>query len=233
MKIAFFSDIHGNKEALTAIINDIKKEKIDEVICLGDIIGIGPNPKECLDIIIDNNISTVLGNHELYFLKGTEIDVKMGENEVKHQKWIKSQITSRQKKYLENCNIVLEREYNGKKVLFEHFFIENNNALYPFFDLKIIKDEGFKEFIKSSDYDLIFIGHEHNTFCLDNKVYDIGSSGCTKDNFTKYTIFDTSTFEVEIKNIEYDRKNFEQSILKCDYPDRNLIAKWFFGIEIQ
>ena len=54
-----FSDIHGNKEALTAIIEDIKKENIDEVICLGDTIGIGPNPKECLDLIINNNIKMV------------------------------------------------------------------------------------------------------------------------------------------------------------------------------
>ncbi|MBR3661555.1 MAG: metallophosphoesterase family protein [Bacilli bacterium] len=59
MRIAIFSDIHGNKEALTAIIEDIKKENIDEVICLGDTIGIGPNPKECLDLIINNNIKMV------------------------------------------------------------------------------------------------------------------------------------------------------------------------------
>ena len=68
MKIAVFTDIHGNYEALKVIIEDIQKEKINNIICLGDTIGIGPNPKECLDLIIENNISMTLGNHELYFL---------------------------------------------------------------------------------------------------------------------------------------------------------------------
>ena len=82
------------------------------------------------------------------------------------------------------------------------------------------------------NYDLIFIGHEHNAFTVDNKLYDVGSSGCRKDNTTQYTIFDTETFTVETKSLEYDRTNFEQDLLKENYPDRNLIAKCFFGIEL-
>ena len=100
MRIAIFSDIHGNKEALKSIINDIDNNNIDEIICLGDTIGIGPNPKECMDMIISNNIKMVLGNHELYFLKGTDIDDEMGEGEIKHQNWIKKQITNDQNEYL-------------------------------------------------------------------------------------------------------------------------------------
>ena len=69
MKIAIFSDIHGNLQALESIITDIKKNNYDEVICLGDVIAMGPNPKECLDLIICNNYKMLLGNHELYYLK--------------------------------------------------------------------------------------------------------------------------------------------------------------------
>ena len=47
----------------------MENEKINEIICLGDTIGIGPNPKECMDLIINNDIKMVLGNHELYYLK--------------------------------------------------------------------------------------------------------------------------------------------------------------------
>ncbi len=54
MRIAIFSDIHENKEALKSIIDDINNNNIDEIICLGDTIGIGPNPKECMDMIIGN-----------------------------------------------------------------------------------------------------------------------------------------------------------------------------------
>ena len=86
--------------------------------------------------------------------------------------------------------------------------------------------------LSNVNYDLIFIGHEHNVFTVDNKLYDVGSSGCRKDNTTQYTIFDTETFTVETKSLEYDRTNFEQDLLKENYPDRNLIAKCFFGIEL-
>ena len=56
MKLAVFTDIHGNLEALKAIINDINSKNVDEIICLGDTIGLGSESKECLDLIIENNI---------------------------------------------------------------------------------------------------------------------------------------------------------------------------------
>ena len=65
-KIAIFSDIHGNLQALKTILEDIDRDSFDEVICLGDVVGIGPNPKECLELIIDSNIKMVKGNHEIY-----------------------------------------------------------------------------------------------------------------------------------------------------------------------
>lgn len=233
MRIALFSDIHGNREALSSIIEDIKKENIDETICLGDSIGIGPNPSECLDLIINNNIETVLGNHELYFLKGTDIDDEMGESQIKHQTWVKEQIREDQKNYLENSKLFIEREYNGKKILFEHFLIDNNTKEeYPFLDLDIIKDGSINGITNSLDYDLIFIGHEHKNFIIDNKLYDVGSSGCRNDNTTRYTILDTETLSVETKNITYDRESFEKDLLQYEYPDRNLIAKCFFGVMI-
>ena len=231
-KLAIISDVHGNLEALNSIIKDIKKENIDEIICLGDTIGIGLNPKECLDILINNNIKTVLGNHELYFLKGPEIDNRLGENEFKHQTWVKNQITDKQEEYIKGSSLVLEKEINGKKILFEHFLIEDSKKQYPFHDLSIIKDNSINEIVKSLNYDLIFIGHEHKDFIIDNKLYDVGSSGCRKDNRTRYTILDTDTFNVETKILEYDRKSFEKILFDTDYPDRDLIAKWFFGIEL-
>ena len=63
-------------------------------------------------------------------------------------------------------------------------------------------------------------------------MYDVGSSGCRKDDTTRYAILDTDIFNIEIKNLKYDRESFEKDLLENDYPDRNLIAKWFFGIEI-
>ena len=64
MKRAIISDIHGNFEALTKVLEAIGDLKVDEIVCLGDIIGYGPNPIECLDAVIKNCQLTILGNHD-------------------------------------------------------------------------------------------------------------------------------------------------------------------------
>jgi predicted phosphodiesterase len=61
---AVISDIHSNLEALTAVLADIEKRGIRTIYCLGDVIGYGPDPGECLDLIIEKTKWCVLGNHD-------------------------------------------------------------------------------------------------------------------------------------------------------------------------
>ena len=61
---AVVSDIHSNLEALTVVLDDIKKRGIKTIYCLGDVVGYGPNPSECLDLIINKTKWCVLGNHD-------------------------------------------------------------------------------------------------------------------------------------------------------------------------
>ena len=61
---AIISDIHGNLEALEAVIQDIRTQGIKEIYCLGDIIGYGPNPRECIDLVMKHCQVTILGNHD-------------------------------------------------------------------------------------------------------------------------------------------------------------------------
>lgn len=61
---AVISDIHSNLEALTAVLADIEQRGIKTIYCLGDVIGYGPEPKPCLDIIIQKTKWCVLGNHD-------------------------------------------------------------------------------------------------------------------------------------------------------------------------
>ena len=63
MKRAILSDIHGNLEALEAVLADIADQQIETIYCLGDIIGYGPNPRECVDRAMQFDL-TVLGNHD-------------------------------------------------------------------------------------------------------------------------------------------------------------------------
>ncbi|HIJ51859.1 MAG TPA: metallophosphoesterase [Planctomycetes bacterium] len=61
---AVISDVHSNLEALTTILADIERRGIKTIYCLGDVIGYGANPKECLDLIIEKTKWCVLGNHD-------------------------------------------------------------------------------------------------------------------------------------------------------------------------
>jgi predicted phosphodiesterase len=62
---AIISDIHGNLEALEAVLADIdQQDNIEEIYCLGDIVGYGPNPRECVDLVMGRAKVTILGNHD-------------------------------------------------------------------------------------------------------------------------------------------------------------------------
>ena len=68
---AIISDIHSNIEALDAVLADIAAHPVDRVFCLGDVIGYGPNPRECLDKIARCEF-TLIGNHEAGLLQVAE-----------------------------------------------------------------------------------------------------------------------------------------------------------------
>lgn len=61
---AIISDIHGNLEALENVLADIKEQGAEEIYCLGDIIGYGPNPRECIDLVMQHCKVCIIGNHD-------------------------------------------------------------------------------------------------------------------------------------------------------------------------
>ncbi|HEY8644254.1 MAG TPA: metallophosphoesterase, partial [Gaiellaceae bacterium] len=65
MRIAVISDIHSNLHALEAVLTDIDAEAPDEIWCLGDVVGYGPRPNECADIVRERAAVVLVGNHDL------------------------------------------------------------------------------------------------------------------------------------------------------------------------
>ena len=62
--LAITSDVHANREALTAVLADIDAIGVDEIVCCGDVVGYGADPIWCVDKMIERGIRTVLGNHD-------------------------------------------------------------------------------------------------------------------------------------------------------------------------
>ena len=252
-RIALISDIHGNLEAFKSVLDDIKEQKIDEIICLGDTINIGPNSKECVDLLIENNIKSVLGNHEIYLLRGTDCDSSIGEEEKKHYKWVKESLTDKEINYIKKCPLYFDvnisydnPKFNSKYVLC-HYLLNNEEDIYPFERNYLKKDINlWKKYNDSSI--TYFIGHLHHAFNInevDGIVGDIieddgtltnieivESVGCTVDEYTSYTIIDISkNCKIEKRTIKYDREKFINKILNIDFPDKNNILKYFYGID--
>lgn len=88
--IALISDIHSNIEALTAVLDDISSRNIDKVYCLGDVVGYGPNPRECLKLAYDFDIC-LMGNHEYAVLHGPE---NFNPRAAKAIEWTRAQLFS-------------------------------------------------------------------------------------------------------------------------------------------
>ena len=65
MRIAIIADIHANYQALQAVLADIDRQNIDEIISLGDNVGYGPQPDEVVKELIARDIFSIIGNHEL------------------------------------------------------------------------------------------------------------------------------------------------------------------------
>jgi predicted phosphodiesterase len=71
MKIAVFTDLHANYPALKAFLQHIEGDEYDKIIHLGDAIAIGPNPRECMETLVDiANIHFVMGNHDDWYANG-------------------------------------------------------------------------------------------------------------------------------------------------------------------
>jgi len=64
--------IHGNREALTAVLHDIEGRGIERVVCLGDIVGFGPDPLECVDLVRDRCFITIRGDHDHAVVSGVD-----------------------------------------------------------------------------------------------------------------------------------------------------------------
>ena len=100
-KIALISDIHSNLEALKAVLKEIKKYKTKKIFCLGDVVGYGANPNECIDLVKKNKIISIMGNHdyEAVHLQGTEWFNPVARKAIF---WTNKQLTEQNKKFLKN-----------------------------------------------------------------------------------------------------------------------------------
>ena len=120
--IAIFTDIHGLLEPTVAVLEDIKRRGITEIYCLGDSIGIGPNPGEVLDLLNENKVISINGNSEEYSILGIEpFWSYFNAMKIMSQDWTKSKLTSEQIDNLKKNKHSIDLLVGGKKIGLCHF----------------------------------------------------------------------------------------------------------------
>jgi putative phosphoesterase len=101
MRIGFISDIHGNFTALEAVLADIKKQHIDQLICLGDTVSLGPQPREVLDALREWNAITIMGNHDQATLEPERsVEFEITEHLIPDLFWGREQLSQEDLQYI-------------------------------------------------------------------------------------------------------------------------------------
>lgn len=153
MRIAFFSDIHGNLEALNSVLDFLKGQNIDKIHCLGDIVGYGPNPHEVLNIIKDYDC--ILGNHDAaaYNIKFTS---NWNKYAIEAMKWTTNQLTEEDIDFLTGLDYT--KVYKEYEYTLTHGSLVGENPFeFEYIEFEYQAKRNFKEMMTQ----LLFVGHSH------------------------------------------------------------------------
>lgn len=121
MRIAVVSDIHGNRPALDAVLAEIEREQVDQLVCLGDV-AVGPQPGAALDRIAETGCPVIMGNWDAAFLNGLPaMEGELGEKLVQQAEWAAGQLSEAERDVIRGFVPSLELSLgDGLEALFFH-----------------------------------------------------------------------------------------------------------------
>ena len=195
MKIAVFSDIHGNFEALNSVTELIDKEHVDKTFFVGDIFQRGNKEIECLDYLINSEITCIKGNCELNLDNGVHIDSDV-EYLRDYYDNMREKLTAEQRNFIHALPLYYEIAVNGRRIMLSHFLIKDKEAAYPYYQLSDMNTQVFSNAVKTNEiqkYDLVVVGHSHKNFAIEN-VVGVSAAGIGKPTFILIEIAETVSF---------------------------------------
>jgi putative phosphoesterase len=186
MRLAVFSDIHGNRHALDAVLADMASRGLPPAYCLGDLVGYGAFPNEVTARVRDLGIPTIMGNYddgvgfdrnECGCAYKEERDRLLGNRSLA---WTRARVTAENKAFLRALLPELRLTIDGRRVLLVHGSPRKMNE-YLFEDRPV---SSFERLAASSNADVIVFGHTHKPYVkhVDGVWFvNAGSVGKPKD----------------------------------------------------
>lgn len=240
MEILLLADIHSNFEALKAVFEDSKD--VDEVWCLGDVVGYGPSPNQCCQLIKKGARYSLLGNHDRAVLGKADMSwfnpfaaeaVKINQTIFKEENY----------KFLEN----LKEAINFGEIRLVHGSPQN-----PVFGYIFTPEEARDAFLGFKER-VCFVGHTHCPCVFEERggeVWEIpiypneklslrknshyiinpGSVGQPRDGDSRasFLLFDDETLSLELRRVKYPIRKTQEEMKKLGLPDF-LIQRLTFG----
>ena len=245
MLYAIISDIHSNLEALEAVLKRIKEIRVDEIICLGDIVGYNANPNECVEIIRDLGITSISGNHDRAcagIYEPSFFNVYAREAVF----WTRGKITSENLNYLKSLK--------DFQVIRDELLIVHGSPRDPdeYIIGKISVGENLRYLKKHyENISICFYGHTHvkAIYAMEEKPESIskspdvivlskgvnvlinpGSVGQPRDNDPRssFIIFDSEKMSVRYEAVLYDIEKTASKIIEAGLP-RFLAERLYAG----
>jgi putative phosphoesterase len=223
MRIAIFSDIHGNLQALEAVLADIAAQTPDAIYCLGDLVGYGAAPNDVTERIRGARFPTVMGNYddgvgfdrdECGCAYREERERLLGDRSLA---WTKAQTTADNKAFLRSLHKEIRFQADGKRILLVHGSPRKMNE-YLFEDRPIAS---FQRLAASSAANAIVFGHTHKPYVkeVDGVTFvNVGSVGKPKDGDWRACYVILEEGEARFRRVEYDVRGAAAAIRATDLP---------------
>ena len=199
-KIGVISDVHGNIAALNAILRLLDGEKCNEIIHTGDVVDIGPNSRECLDVLLSRkDVTLLLGNHDRDFALNQTAVRNLSHVPAEHKQQVFATLTEQQRQIVAKLPLFTTRNCGNSTLVFTHYAFKPQPFdlnVFPFMPLQTEPTaEKFDEIFSSLDgmnCDAVFFGHKHEPCDVVGKglYVDVGSVGCHPDPIARGVVID-------------------------------------------
>ncbi len=152
MRIAVISDVHANLYALEAVLAEIDRDPPDEIWCLGDIVGYGPRPNECCELVRERSSLTLAGNHDLVALGSADVGVEDFNPEAGAASvWTREQLTEETREFLSSLR---------PQAIREGFELFHGSPSDPVWDY-VIDPHSAADALGRTKAPIVLVGHSH------------------------------------------------------------------------
>lgn len=223
MRLAILSDIHANLEALNAVLLDVSRRDVDALLCLGDVVGYGPDPGPCVDLVAQHCETTVLGNHDAAVALDQEVE-RLPRDGQAAARLHADLLSGAQKAWLAGLPLVAVR--HGVTLAHAGPTAPDTWPRLDSFPAVQAQFDGFET-------DVCFVGHSHQPAVVSDQLgvtrvrpghrylINVGSVGQPRDHDPRaaYGVFDTETSAYELVRVYYDHALTQQRIRERKLPE--------------